>query len=115
MKFLYALAFAAFPLAAPMAAPAPAPSPDLALLSALCQDDYYEDTAGECAAISVAASATLEEVLEKYVALITDDELAALLDDPEEMSVGSIRPRGASSTDAHAVATADDLTAQPAN
>jgi hypothetical protein len=86
---------------------APAPSPDLALLSALCQDDYYEDTAGQCAAISAAASATLEEVLERYVAVVTDDELAALLDDPEDMSVGSIRPRGESPAVAHAVLTGD--------
>jgi hypothetical protein len=113
VKLLYTLALAVFPLAAPMAAPAP--SPDLALLSALCQDDYYEDTAGQCAVISAAASATLEEVLEKYAAIITDDELAALLDDPEEMPVGSIRPRGESSTDAHAVATDGELRAQPAN
>jgi hypothetical protein len=86
---------------------APAPSPDLALLSALCQDDYYEDTAGQCTAISAAASATLEEVLEKYAALVTDDELSALLDDPEEMSVGSIRPRGESPAADHAVLTED--------
>jgi len=105
VKLLYALAFAVFPLAASMAAPAP--SPDLALLSALCQDDYYEDTAGRCTAISAAASATLEEVLEKYAALITDDELAALLDDPEEMSVGSIRPRGESPAPDHVMATED--------
>src|SRR5262249_16704984 len=98
VKLLCALAFAVFPLAAPMAAPAP--SSDLALLSVLCQDDYYEDTAGQCTAISAAASATLEEVLDKYAALITEDELAALLDDPEEMSVGSIRPRGESANDA---------------
>ena len=113
MKLLYALAFAVFPLAAPMAAPAL--SPDLALLSALCEDDYYEDTAGQCTAISAAASATLEEVLDKYAALITDDELAALLDDPEDMSVGSIRPRGESSTDARALATDEELRTLPAN
>jgi hypothetical protein len=105
VKLLYALAFAVFPLAASMAAPAP--SPDLALLSALCQDDYYEDAAGQCAAISAAASATLEEVLEKYAAVITDDELAALLDDPEEMSVGSIRPRGQEPTAQHTLPTDD--------
>jgi hypothetical protein len=113
VKFLYTLAFAAFPLAAPMAAPAP--SPDLALLSAVCQDDYYEDTAGQCAAISAAASATLEEVLDKYAALITDDELRALLDESDDMSVGSIRPRGESSTDAHAVASDGELRGRPVN
>jgi hypothetical protein len=105
VKLLCTLALAVFPVAAPMAAPAP--SPDLALLSALCQDDYYEDTAGQCAAISAAASATLEDVLERYAAVITDDELAALLDDPEDMSVGSIRPRRESSAADHAVLTDD--------
>jgi hypothetical protein len=105
VKLLCTLALVVLPVAAPMAAPAP--SPDLALLSALCQDDYYEDTAGRCAAISAAASATLEEVLEKYAALITEDEVAALLDDPEDMSVGSIRPRGESSVVDHAALTDD--------
>ena len=113
MKLLCALAFAVVPLAAPMAAPAP--SPDLALLSALCQDDYYEDTAGQCTALSAAASATLEEVLEQYAALITDDEMAALLDDPEDMTVGSIDRRAATSSEAHVVTSDDELSARPAD
>jgi hypothetical protein len=86
---------------------APVPSSDLVLLSALCQDDYYEDTAGQCIAISAAASAALEEVLKQYAAAVTDDELAALLDDPEDMSVGSIRPRDDGPAADHAVSTDD--------
>ena len=47
MKFLYATAFALFSLAAAPVA-SPAQSLDPSLLSALCSDDYYEDTAGFC-------------------------------------------------------------------
>ena len=39
MKLIYAAMFALFPLSAP------AQTPDALLLSALCSDDYYEDTA----------------------------------------------------------------------
>ena len=42
VKLLYAIAFAVFSVAAPVASPAQ--SLDLSLLSALCSDDYYEDT-----------------------------------------------------------------------
>jgi hypothetical protein len=47
VKFLYATAFALFSLAAAPVA-SPAQSLDRSLLSALCSDDYYEDTAGLC-------------------------------------------------------------------
>jgi hypothetical protein len=41
VKLLYAMAFALFPLTAP------AQNPDTLLLTALCHDDYFEDTAGQ--------------------------------------------------------------------
>ena len=44
MKLIYAAVFALFPLAAP------AQTLDSSLLSALCNDGYYEDTAGQCGA-----------------------------------------------------------------
>jgi hypothetical protein len=46
VKLLYAIASALFCVAAPVVAPAQ--SLDLSLMSALCSDDYYEDTAGQC-------------------------------------------------------------------
>lgn len=45
MKLLYAFAFALFPLAAP------AQALDPSLLTALCHDDYFEDTAGQCSSV----------------------------------------------------------------
>jgi len=90
VKLLYAIAFAFFPLATSIAAPAQ--SPDITLLTALCWDDYYEDTAGQCSAISAAEVLTIEAVIAKYA--VTDDELLFLLeDDPEDTPVGSIEPR----------------------
>ena len=53
MKLIYAAAFALFPLAAP------AQTIDSSLLSALCNDDHYEDTTGQC-------NFTIETILEKY-------------------------------------------------
>ena len=70
---------------------ASAQSADLILLSALCSDDYYEDTAGRCGAIF-----TIEAILAKYGVTITDpddEELVLYLDDLDDMPVGSIRPR----------------------
>jgi hypothetical protein len=107
-----AIAFAFFPLTAPMAAPAP--SPDATLLTALCQDDYYEDTAGQCASIS-AGELTFEAILElNGVAIVTDDELVVFFDDPEDTPVGSILPRNEAPTDEHAVVTDDESKIQPA-
>jgi hypothetical protein len=60
-----------FPISAPAAAPAQ--SPDMSLLSALCSDDYYEDTAGDCSTISAGEVFTLEAILKKYGAIITRD------------------------------------------
>jgi hypothetical protein len=112
VKLLYAIAFAFFPLAAPMAAPAP--SPDITLLTALCQDDYYEDTAGQCGAISAGEVFMMEAILAKYGVVITgdtDEEVIVLyLDDLEDTSVGSIQPRNED-----AISTDENANAQPAN
>ena len=61
MKLIYAAVFALFPLAAP------AQTLDSSLLSALCNDDYYEDTAGQCGAGEVLS---IEAILEKYSAIV---------------------------------------------
>src|SRR5262245_19426420 len=68
-------------------------------MSALCSDDYYEDTAGQCGDIF-----TIEAILAKYGVDIeeTDEEVIVLyLDDLEDTPVGSIQPRNedAASTD----------------
>jgi hypothetical protein len=68
VKLIYAAVFALFPLAAP------AQTLDSSLLSALCTDDRYEDTADQC-------SCTIETVLEKYSTTLpqgTDEGLAAI-------------------------------------
>ena len=106
MKLLYAIASALFCVAAPAAAPAQ--SLDLSLMSALCSDDYYEDTAGQCDAISAGEVLTIEAILARYGVVITgdaDDEVIVFLfDDPEDTPVGSIQPRNedAISTDERA-------------
>jgi hypothetical protein len=82
VKILAAIAFALFPLTAPMAAPAP--SPDIALLTALGQDHYYEDTAGRCVDIYASEVLTVEAILEKYELIITDDEFVVFLDDTDD-------------------------------
>jgi hypothetical protein len=112
VKLLYAIAFAAFSAAAPVASSAQ--SHDLSLLSALCSDDYYEDTAGQCGAVSAGEVLTIEAILAKYGVIITrdaDDEVIVFLfDDPEDMPVGSIRPQNED-----AVLTDDKSNAEPAN
>ena len=112
MKLFAAIAFALFPLTAPMAAPAP--SPDITLLTALCQDDYYEDTAGRCAAIYAGEVLTVEAVLEKYEVTVTDDAFVVFLDDTEDTPVGSILPRNERSADEQALVTNDESQAQSA-
>jgi hypothetical protein len=62
-------------------------------MSALCSDDYYEDTARQCGVIF-----TIEAILAKYGVVITgdidEDVIVVLdLDDLEDMPVGSIQPR----------------------
>jgi hypothetical protein len=103
VRLLYAIASALFALAAPVAAPAQ--SSDLLLLSALCSDDYYEDTTDQCSATS-ADELAIEMILTKYGVVITgdtDEEVIVLYldDDPEDTPVGSIQPRneGAALTD----------------
>ena len=112
MKLLYAIASALFCVAAPAAAPAQ--SLDLSLMSALCSDDYYEDTAGQCSAISAGEVFTIEAILAKYGVVITgdaDDEVIVFLfDDPEDIPVGSIKPRNED-----AVLTDDKSNAEPTN
>jgi hypothetical protein len=56
VKLLYAVAFAFFPLAAP------AQTLDSSLLTALCHDDYFEDTAGQCRAMSAGEIQTIEAI-----------------------------------------------------
>lgn len=64
MKLLYAMAFALFPLVAP------AQTLDSSLLTALCHDDYFEDTAGQCSSISSDEGITDEAIGEKYGAIV---------------------------------------------
>jgi hypothetical protein len=77
---------------APMASPAP--SLDLSLMSALCSDDYYEDTAGQCGDISADGEIF---IFTKYGVVITgetdEDVIVLYLDDLEDTPVGSIQPR----------------------
>jgi hypothetical protein len=87
VKLLYAFAFALFPLAAP------AQALDPSLLTALCHDDYFEDTAGKCSSAPTGEVLTIEAILEKYGAIVTretDDESAIVyLTDPEDLPVGT--------------------------
>ena len=112
MKLFYAIASALFCVAAPVAAPAQ--SLDLSLMSALCSDDYYEDTAGQCGAISAGEVFTIETILAKYGVVITgdtDEEVILLyLEGLDDMPVGSVQPRNEDS-----VPTDDKSTAEPAN
>ena len=95
MKLVRVIAFAVFFVAAPVASPAQ--SLDLPLPSAQCTDEYCEDAADQCGAISGGEVVTIEAILAKYGVIITertDDEIIAYYpDDLDEMPVGSIRPR----------------------
>ena len=115
VKLLYAIASALFCAAAPVAAPAQ--SLDLSLMSALCSDDYYEDTAGQCGAIPAAEVFTIEAILAKYAVVITGDSVEDVivlylddLDDLDDTPVGSIQPRNED-----AVSTDEKANAEPAN
>ena len=112
MKLIYAIAFAVSFVAAPVASSAQ--SPDLSLPSALCSDDYYEDTAGQCDAVSTGEVLTIETILAKYGVVIigdTDEEVIGLyFDDLEDTPVGSIQPRNED-----AVATDEKANAEPAD
>ena len=112
MKLLCAMALAVFSVAAPVASPAQ--SLDLSLMSALCSDDYYGDTAGQCDAISAGEVLTIEAILARYGVVITGDadEDAIVLyldDDLEDTPVGSILPRNKD-----AVSTDEKSNAEPA-
>ena len=91
MKTLYA-ALALFFVAVPTVSSAE--SPDLSLSPPLCSDDYYEDTAGECGAVSAGEVLTIEAILAKYGVIVVDGGVIVLyFDDLDDMPVGSIRPR----------------------
>jgi hypothetical protein len=105
VKLLYAIAFALFPLVAA------AQTLDSSLLTALCHDDYFEDTAGQCTS-AAAEVITIEAILDKYGVIITDDtddEIAILylLPDPD-VPVSSIQPRQDSPTDEYAIKRDND-------
>src|SRR5215475_10855084 len=112
VKLLYAMAFALFPLAAP------GQSPDTLLLTALCHDDYFEDTAGQCKSLTAKEDLTIEAILAQHGEMISsdaDDESVFYLTDPEEVPVGAIQPRQVTPSDT-AIARADDeRTADPTN
>jgi hypothetical protein len=104
VKLLYAMAFALFPLTAP------AQSPDTLLLTVLCHDDYFEDTAGQCKSLAAEEDLTIEAILAHYGEIISsdaDDESVFYLTDPEKVPVGAIRPRQAIPSD-NAIAREDD-------
>ena len=103
MKLIYAAVFAFSPLAAP------AQTFDSSLLSALCNDDYYADTAGQCSAGEVLS---VEVILEKYTAVVkpdTGDDLADFfVSNPDDVPVGSINPRTGTSPAEPAILTLPD-------
>ena len=104
MKLIYAMAFALFPLTAA------GQSPDLLLLTALCHDDYFEDTAGRCNSLAAGEHLTVEAILAHYGEIISsdaDDESVFYLTDPEETPVGAIEPRHITPSD-NALARKDD-------
>ena len=93
MKILYAVAFALFPWAAP------AQTLDPSLLAALCQDDYFEDTAGQCSIISSGEVLTIEAILERYSTVVVALRYrrgagGCFLATPEDAPVGSTNQRG---------------------
>jgi hypothetical protein len=109
-----------FSVATPVASPAQ--SLDPLLLSALCSDDYYEDTAGLCSSPVTTEALpdvlTVEAIIEKYGVIVfcdpNDDSVIALLADPNEsLSVGSIHPRREAPTAEHAIVTEDQTSTDP--
>jgi hypothetical protein len=122
VKLLYATAFALFSLAASLASPAQ--SLDPSLLSALCSDDYYEDTAGVCSApappVALPDVLTVEAIIEKYGVIVACDlndvSVIALLVDPDaSLSGGSIHPRRKSPTAEKAIVTEDETSTDPSS
>jgi hypothetical protein len=109
VKLIYAIAFAVSFVAAPVASSAQ--SPDLSLSPPLCSDDYYEDTAGQCGAVSTGEVLTIEAILAKYGVIVVDGEVIVLyFDDLDDTPVGSIQPRNED-----AVATDEKANAEPAD
>jgi len=121
VKFLYATAFALFSLAAAPVASS-AQSLDPSLLSALCSDDYYEDTTGLCSSPAppevLPDVLTVEAIIEKYGVIVACDvndvSVIALLVDPDaSLSVGSIHPRRESPIAEKAIVTEDEISTDP--
>jgi hypothetical protein len=111
VKLLYVMAFALFPLTAP------AQTPDASLLTALCHDDYFEDTAGHCRSLTAREDLTIEAILAKYGEIISsdaDDESVFYVTDPQGVPVGAIRSHEITPRD-NAIARDDDSTADLTN
>jgi hypothetical protein len=105
VKLLYVIAFALFPLVAS------AQTLDSSLLRALCHDDYFADTGGQCTS-AAAEVITIEAILDKHGAIVTDDtddEIAILylLADPD-VPVSSIQPPQDSPTNEYAIKRDND-------
>src|SRR5262245_62415204 len=81
-------------------------------MSALCSDDYYEDTAGQCSVISADGEIFILTQYGVVIAGDTDEDVIVLyLDgDLEDTPVGSIQPRNED-----AVVTDEKSNAEPAN
>jgi hypothetical protein len=63
-------------------------------MSALCSDDYYEDTAGQCVVISADGEIVILTQYGVIIAGATDEDVIVLyLDDLEDTPVGSIQTR----------------------
>src|SRR5262245_65573333 len=63
-------------------------------MSALCSDDYYEDTAGQCSVISADGEIFILTQYGVVIAGDTDEDVIVLyLDDLEDTPVGSIQAR----------------------
>src|SRR5262245_56987198 len=91
-------------------------------MSALCSDDYYEDTAGLCSSPAspevLPDVLTVEAIIEKYGVIVACDlndvSVIALLVDPDaSLSVGSIHPRRESPITEKAIVTEDEISTDP--
>ena len=106
------VAFTLFPLAAL------AQSPDASLLTTLCHDDHFEDTAGQCKALTAKEDFGLEAIVAQYGEVISsdaDDESVFYLTDPEEVPLGAIRPWPSAPADSAIAREDDDRTADLTN
>jgi hypothetical protein len=108
LKLLYTIAFALLPLTAL------AQTHGALLLTALCHDDYFEDTAGQCRSLTAKEDLTIEEILAHYGEIISsdvDDESIFYFADPGDVPVGAIRPRQETPSDDPIAKEDDDRTA----